>query len=68
MYWIDSDEEPDPDDLGNDLVVTYTASGQPDHTGRVVLAGAAMIHPFSRDSWVELAEELFGFLRENALI
>lgn len=68
VYWIDYDEEPDPDDLGDDLVLTYTASGQPDQSQKVVLPGAAVTHPFSRDSWVELAGELFGFLRENGLI
>ena len=58
----------DPDDLGDELVRTYKASGQPDHIGKVVLPGAAVTHPFSRDSWVEVAEELFGFLRGNDLI
>jgi len=61
--WIDYDEEPEPDGLGDDLLVTYSGGSE-----QAVLQGAAVTEPFSRDSWVEVAKEVFAFLRENALI
>ena len=69
--WIDYDEEPEPDGLGDDLVVTYTSStssGASGRSGKVVLGGAAIDQPFDRDSWVAVAEQLFRFLRGRKLV
>lgn len=68
VTWIDYGEEPESDDLGDDLVVTYTSAGDSNQGGEVVLKDAAITEPFDRDSWVEVAHELFGFLRGKGLI
>ena len=63
VNWIDYDEEPEPDGLVDDLVITYSGG-----SGQAVLEGAAVTEPFSRDSWVEVATMLFAFLRGSDLI
>ena len=68
ITWIDYDEEAEGDDLGDDLAVTYASSGDSTQRGEVVLKNAAIIEPFDRDSWVEVAQELFDFLRGKGLI
>jgi hypothetical protein len=58
-------EEDDYDDLGDDVMLTYRSA---ETSGEGVLRSAAMVYPVSRDDWVEMAEQLFGFLRDNNLI
>lgn len=68
VTWIDSDEESEPDVLGNDLWVTFVSSAEAGPAGEVVLTNAAVQEPFSLDAWVDAAEELFHYFRGIGLI
>jgi hypothetical protein len=57
------------DDLGNDLLVTYTASlATGEVSGQTLIKDAAVLDPRRRDAWVFPARRLFEFLRSQNLI